>query len=71
MSNKFPAKGQIKPTNVSVDAVTDKSINQYGKKNTVIQHADTININMQPDRNSSTFPSTILGDIKISNNEGV
>lgn len=32
MSNKFPANGQIKPTNVSVDAVTDKSINQYGKK---------------------------------------
>lgn len=69
MSNKFPAKGQIKPIEVSVDAVTNKSINQYGEKNTVIQHADTVNINMQPGRNSSTFPSTILGDIKISNNE--
>lgn len=69
MSNKFPAKGQIKPIEVSVDAVTNKSINQYGEKNTVIQHADTVNINMQPGRNSSTFPSTILGDIKISNND--
>ena len=32
MSNKFPAKGQIKPIEVSVDAVTNKSINQYGEK---------------------------------------
>ena len=63
MSNKFPAKGQIKPIEVSVDAVTNKSINQYGEKNTVIQHADTVYINMQPGRNSSTFPSAILGDI--------
>lgn len=55
MSNKFPAKGQIKPTEVSVDAVTNKSINQYGEEDTVIQHADTVNINMQPGRNSSTF----------------
>lgn len=32
MSNKFPAKGQIKPIEVSVDAVTNKASISMGKK---------------------------------------
>lgn len=68
MPNKLLANEHLKITEVSADAVTNKSINQYGEKNTVIQHANTININVSS-RNSSTPPTTMFGNLKISEND--
>lgn len=69
MSNKLPSKGKIKSTDVSVDKGIDKSVNQNGKTNAVIQHADTVNINIQPISDSSTAPGIMFGDLKISDND--
>lgn len=69
MSNKLPSKGKIKSTDVSVDKGIDKSVNQNGKTNAVIQHADTVNINIQPSSDSSASPGIMFGDLKISDDD--
>lgn len=69
MSNKLPSKGKIKSTDVSVDKGIDKSVNQNGKTNAVIQHADTVNINIQPSSDSSASSGIMFGDLKISDDD--
>lgn len=45
-------------------------VNQYGKKNTLIQHANIVNID-DSDSNSSAPPTTMFGGLKISKNDAI
>ena len=49
--------------------MSSKNITQNGKTNAVIQHAETVNINVQPSINPPTGLNTMFGDLKISDND--
>jgi len=65
MSNKLTNRTSENLPNVS----SSKNITQNGKTNAVIQHAETVNINVQPSINPPTGLNTMLGDLKISDND--
>lgn len=65
MSNKLTNRTSENLPNVS----SSKNITQNGKTNAVIQHAETVNINVQPSINPPTGLNTMFGDLKISDND--
>lgn len=65
MSNKLTNRTSENLPNVS----SGKTITQNGKTNAVIQHAETVNINVQPSINPPTDLNTMFGDLKISDND--
>jgi hypothetical protein len=65
MSNKLTNRTSENLPNV----LSSKNITQNGKTNAVIQHAETVNINVHPSINPPTGLNTMFGDLKISDND--